>query len=362
MASPIIHPADSHLRQFELSRWLRIDVDPHKKSYRPEFASLHFDSIYSPENAFHVRLEWIALTAKLVEELIQHWSRIAEKYGLTLIEAPVDEASAVTASNPFRAPLIIKLALDPPASPAYASVKSGTVTPSEIPAIPLLVPTISFESASSGHTIMPDILPLTPERELWMERILRHWGFVLDQEAAWKFPQHLNVTYSWGPPSFRYTQFIHKSGMAICQISNTGFLWLTNRLYVSRANTSGGGEPRPDRSTDKTTGPCLSTLTQLPAPTRVGSLSSSSEPDLLRNNFLFWCQDKDQLQAFYAETLDRLEAETRVKGATAAAAAQGRASSTSTEKANGSIFSSKRDSPALIPTDDSSSIRSSTLL
>ncbi|ORY81345.1 hypothetical protein BCR37DRAFT_393223 [Protomyces lactucae-debilis] len=354
-ASPVLRPHDAQ-HQFELSRWLRIDVDPHRKSYRPEFASLHCDALYSPENAFHVRLEWIAITAKLVEELVQQWSRTAEKYGLTLIEAPVDEASAVTRSNPFRAPLVIKLAEEPPRHNDAVNEPAIHTPKPQLPPTPLLVPGLSQESSQSDSTVMPDVPSLCAEREVWLERILRHWGFVLDQEAASKFPRHLQVTYSWGPPAFKYTQYIHKSGMALCQISEDGFLWLTNRLYVSRANTS-TGEPRGDR--EKSTGSAShSTLTQLPAPTRVSSTLSSSEPDALRNAFLLWCQDKAKLQAFYEETLERLASEAAQKGATAQAATQGRTSSTSTDKANGSIMSSKRDSPTISATEKAGSVKS----
>lgn len=40
--SPTLRPQNKRPR-FELSKWLRIDVDPHKKSHRPEFVSVHYD-------------------------------------------------------------------------------------------------------------------------------------------------------------------------------------------------------------------------------------------------------------------------------------------------------------------------------
>lgn len=40
--SPIIRPQKSK-QVFELSKWIRIDVDPHRKSQRPEFVSVHYD-------------------------------------------------------------------------------------------------------------------------------------------------------------------------------------------------------------------------------------------------------------------------------------------------------------------------------
>lgn len=203
--------------------------------------------MHNPANCFHFRLEWIAITAKLVEETISQWARVIEKYGLTLIEAPVDEVCAITKSNPFRAPLLIELSLEPPS----LDTDGGIVVTSD-------------------------------DREVWMAKILRHWNFVLDQEAADKFPKSVDVAYSWGLPSFKYTQYIHRSGMSLCQITPTGFLWLTNRLYVSRA---AGMAP----------------MTSLPSPVRISSSIIASEPDLLRNQFREWCQDPEKLRSFYEQ-------------------------------------------------------------
>lgn len=204
-------------------------------------------SIHNPDTCYHIRLEWIAITGKLVEETIQQWARITEKYGLTLVEAPVDEAVAVTSSNPFRAPLAIELSLEPP--PLFPE-QSNVVT--------------------------------TEDREVWMARILLHWNFVLDQEAAHKFPRHIDVEYSWGRPSYRYTQYIHRSGMSLCQITPDGFLWLTNRLYVSRAAST-------------------APMASLPSPIRINSSINAGEPDTLRNQFRQWCSDPEKLRVFFKE-------------------------------------------------------------
>ena len=218
--------------------------------------------MHNPDTCYHLRLEWIAITAKLVEETIQQWARISEKYGLTLVEAPVDEAVAVTDSNPFRAPLAIDLSLEPP---PLSPEQSNVVT--------------------------------TEDREVWMARILKHWNFVLDQEAAHKFPRHVDVRYSWGCPAYKYTQFIHRSGMSLCQITPMGFLWLTNRLYVSRAAS---------------TAPMIS----LPSPVRINSSINSSEPDNLRNQFRQWCRDPEKLRIFYKENSESERKNTHLIGVT----------------------------------------------
>lgn len=40
--SPVLRPQGKRPR-YDLSKWLRVDVDPHKKSNRPEFVSVHYD-------------------------------------------------------------------------------------------------------------------------------------------------------------------------------------------------------------------------------------------------------------------------------------------------------------------------------
>ena len=67
---------------------------------------------------------------------------------------------------------------------------------------------------------------------------------MLDVEAASAFPADAEVTYSWGNPDYKYTQFIHRSGNALAQITDDGnFLLLANRLANHRAKDSGRVRP-----------------------------------------------------------------------------------------------------------------------
>jgi hypothetical protein len=64
---------------------------------------------------------------------------------------------------------------------------------------------------------------------------MKKFNFVLDIEAAKNFPSNVDVTYSWGRPDFKYTQYIHRSGVVLAQITDEGnFLLLANRLYNNR--------------------------------------------------------------------------------------------------------------------------------
>ena len=71
---------------------------------------------------------------------------------------------------------------------------------------------------------------------------MRKMDFVLDFEAAASFTTKLDVTYSYGSPDYDLTQFVHKSGLLLVQITgdaNSDFLLLPNRLASQRPAVSG---------------------------------------------------------------------------------------------------------------------------
>lgn len=194
-------------RRVTLSHAMRYDVDPRKRSYRPEIINLHYDRLHNPDNCYHIRIDWMNVTAKLIEDSISTWATSVEKYGLKLVELPIAEASSITEAHPFRSPYTVKLALQPPqASPLQY-----------------------FDASHFGVQIKDD-------KFIYHKALLRRFNFVLDMEAASCFPTDVDVTYSWGKPTYRYSQYIHKSGVLLAQITDEGqFLFLANRLYNNRA-------------------------------------------------------------------------------------------------------------------------------
>ena len=62
--------------------------------------------------------------------------------------------------------------------------------------------------------------------------LLRKLGFVLDIEAGSLYPDAVDVVYSYRRAPFKYSQYVHRSGVAFVQIlgGKDGFLFLTNRL------------------------------------------------------------------------------------------------------------------------------------
>ncbi|KAK4193765.1 putative vacuolar membrane-associated protein IML1 [Podospora australis] len=190
-----------------LSKSIMYDVDHRKRSYRPEIVELHYDRLHNPDNCYHVRVDWMNVTAKLIEDAVENWAKEAKDYGLRLVEVPIAEACSISDINPFRRPYIMKLAVPPPDQSPVTYYDPNSFTPSA-----------------------------QPGRHFYQKAILRKFDFVLDVEAASNFPTNVDVSYSWGKPDFKYTQYIHRSGSVLAQITDEGdILLLANRLYSSRA-------------------------------------------------------------------------------------------------------------------------------
>jgi DEP domain-containing protein 5 len=195
-------------RQVLLSHMMRYDVDPRKRSYRPEIISLHYDRLHNPDNCYHFRIEWMNVTAKFIEDAVVTWATSVEKYGLKLVEIPMAEVADIVEYHPFRSPYMVTLALQPP------------------------------EPHSGGANDLAYLTPqyLKSDKFAYHKALLRKLNFVLDVESASSYPAKIDVTYSWGVPHYKYTQFIHRSGVLLAQITDDGnLLLLANRLAHNRA-------------------------------------------------------------------------------------------------------------------------------
>ncbi|KAL4896222.1 vacuolar membrane-associated protein iml1 [Aspergillus ambiguus] len=201
-----------------LSKSMKYDVDPRKRSNRPEVVDLHYDRLHNPDNCFHLELSWMNTTAKLIEDTVLSWASTAEKFGLKLVQVPIAEACAIDQTQPFRKPYRVQLKVPPPKAP---------------------VPTF-FHPTSFSHQG-------TPDQHYFQKALLRKFDFVLDFEARSAFPADVEVSYSWGIPDYRYSQYIHRSGSLLAQITDEGdILLLANRL-VSTRGVASRDNPRHDR-------------------------------------------------------------------------------------------------------------------
>ena len=310
-----------------LSKSLLYDVDHRKRSYRSELINLHYDRLHNPDNCYHIRIEWMNTTPKLIKDTITSWATSVDRFGLRLVEVPISEASSITSMHPFRSPCRIELKIQPPAKQPMSYFDSMNFSPQQI------------------H-----------RKHYYQKALLKRFEFVLDFEAASDFPPDVDVTYSWGKPDYKYPQYIHRSGRLIAQITDEGdFLLLTNRLYNDhgasaksayqevakgdnpsdgeghrgpgffRSNPHGGnlgnfrGSPRlspysspsmratldiPSSTPNVTRGPSpVSNSLQLQSSPKPKSAPISAET--LKQVFEAFCNDKEALDKFYEETLSK---------------------------------------------------------
>lgn len=300
-----------------LSKIMKYDVDPRKRSYRPERIDLHYDRLHNPDNCYHIRIEWLNTTPKLIEDAVESWTRDMARYGLRLVEVPIGEVRSISDVNPFRKPFSIKLAVPPPDQQ----------------------PITYYDATSFGSAAQH-------RRHFYQKALLRKFDFVLDMEAASEFPSNVEVTYSWGKPDFKYPQYIHRSGTVIAQITDEGdFLILGNRLYTNRAAMAareremrseqqalkdrrpiGGVFTSYGLTSTPTSSPMLRpaihsspvqraasvpitldgpTVPPAPYSTSIAPASVGNEPWHIKDEMESFCSDPASLEAFYKDILER---------------------------------------------------------
>ncbi|CUA70189.1 Vacuolar membrane-associated protein iml1 [Neurospora crassa OR74A] [Rhizoctonia solani] len=171
-------------RRLVLSQTMTIDVDPLRRSDQAERVILHHDVIHNPTTAFHFELNWLGTTARFIDDMITSWNHALKRYGLKIVEAYVDQITDINRTNVFQSCYPIPLALAPPTIPDLAKrVPEGTQVEQY------------FECA-----------------------ILKHFGYILDISAGTNYPDSVEVFYSYRRDPFTYSQFVHKSGLAFCQV------------------------------------------------------------------------------------------------------------------------------------------------
>ncbi|KAK7203904.1 hypothetical protein BZA70DRAFT_290984 [Myxozyma melibiosi] len=190
----------------ELTKSIKLDVDPLRKSYRREVATLHYDRLHNPESCYHLLFEWLDTTPKFIDDTIAQWGRICDRSGLKLVEVPVLEATALCEIDPFISGSRIKFALEPP----------------------------RIKPAEKGDLIVSD-------RLFYQTQALIKLDYVLDTDAADVLSSaspDVEIVYSWGKPHFRYSQYVHKSGATLAQIiPETGeFVIVRNPLVGSKSS------------------------------------------------------------------------------------------------------------------------------
>ncbi|KAH8924894.1 hypothetical protein BT69DRAFT_1260891 [Atractiella rhizophila] len=198
--------------QIVMSRVIILDLDKFQASERSEILWLHLDISHNPLAAFHLELSWLRLTASLLTPTLDMWQRTADQYGLNLVETNVGQLEGD--DNPFELPTRISFAIPPPA-----------VTNLE----KLLQPSVqSFQYF---------------ERQL-----LKNLDYLLDIEMDAVFSPTIDVKYTYRRDPCHHAQFLHRSGCASVAVLNDGegFLFLKNRLFISRSRARHASIPDVD--------------------------------------------------------------------------------------------------------------------
>lgn len=217
-----------------------------QRSDQAESVVLHHDIIHNPGTVFHFELQWIGTTPRCIEDQLRTWSRTIERYGLKLVEAYVTQISDIRERNAFQSCYPMRLALAPP--------------------------------------VIPDLdkrIPEGTQSVKYFEYTLLHkFGFILDVEAADLYPEQVDVVYSYRRSPYKYSQFVHRSGVAFIQVvgGEQGFLFLTNRLM---------------------------------GPGRMGSAKAKNHlpavtAEYIRVEMAAFCTDTEKLQRFYDEKVASL--------------------------------------------------------
>lgn len=191
-------------KKFILSRRVKYDADPLRKSYRPEILYVHYDRVHNPEHCYHIRLQWLNTTTKFVDEAIISWSRLCERHGLKLIETPWKELCTIPRYNPFHSFVDLKLAVNPWLEPEFREAK-----------------------------ILKD------NKFYYHLYLLNKANFLLDNRSSVFFlKDHIDIAYSWGKPIFQFAQYIHETGSYIVELRDNGDFFLApNNIHLIRLNT-----------------------------------------------------------------------------------------------------------------------------
>ncbi|KAF9521450.1 hypothetical protein CPB83DRAFT_900720 [Crepidotus variabilis] len=241
-----------------LSQTMVTDIDPYKKSDQAESVILHHDIIHNPATVFHFELQWIGTTARCIEDQLKAWNRNIEDYGLRIVEAYVTQISDIRSHNPFQSCFPLRLALAPP-----------TIQDLERRIPECTHPALYFEY-----------------------ELLRKFNFILDIEAAELYPDAMDVVYSYRRSPYKYSQFVHATGVAFVQVigGTQGFLFLTNRLMAPARGLGGGGNRSRNRYKGGLGG--LNTLSG-----KVQDLAREAEK--LREEMEEFCENPVKLERFY---------------------------------------------------------------
>uniref|UniRef100_A0A1Y1KCF9 DEP domain-containing protein n=3 Tax=Photinus pyralis TaxID=7054 RepID=A0A1Y1KCF9_PHOPY len=90
---------------------MHVDIDVANKSDRVEWGHARYQSVFRPDQAYELRLEWLVASGSIVSELLMGWLRKAQPCGIQMIPIPHDPLALPYSvkSDPLRGPIFIPL-------------------------------------------------------------------------------------------------------------------------------------------------------------------------------------------------------------------------------------------------------------
>ncbi|XP_011300868.1 DEP domain-containing protein 5 isoform X8 [Fopius arisanus] len=91
-----------------------LDIDLNSKSDRIEWGHLRYQSIFKPDHAYELVVQWVASSGSIVGDLVFLWQRKAQMCGIQLVPIPSDLLALpfTHKSDPLRGPIFIPLNTD----------------------------------------------------------------------------------------------------------------------------------------------------------------------------------------------------------------------------------------------------------
>ncbi|XP_049833121.1 GATOR complex protein Iml1 isoform X2 [Schistocerca gregaria] len=105
------HGDNNNAWSVPLYKHTHLETDVNNKSDRIEWGHARYQSVFRPNRAYELVVQWVASSGTIVAELIQGWSRKAPTCGFQMVPIPADTISLpfTDKSDPLRGPIFVTL-------------------------------------------------------------------------------------------------------------------------------------------------------------------------------------------------------------------------------------------------------------
>ncbi|XP_060527530.1 GATOR complex protein Iml1 isoform X2 [Cylas formicarius] len=93
---------------------MRFETDIMTKSDRTEWGHVHYQTVFRPDRAYELVLEWLTSSGPIIAELLFNFNRKAQACGLQVVPLPTDPLAIpyTGISDPLRSPIFVPLDVD----------------------------------------------------------------------------------------------------------------------------------------------------------------------------------------------------------------------------------------------------------